>query len=398
MLLPVGISFYTFVAMGYVIDVYRRHTEPCRDLGGRGRLHRVLPDAAGRAHRARLLAAEADRSPRSPSAAQAAEGAWLILWGCFKKMFVADNLARVVSQVVRRGHRPGGLRRRAGHRRLRLPDLRRFPRATRTSRAARRSCSASIWSSTSGFPYLVRTPQEFWTHWHISLSEWLRDYLFLPLSFCVSRDASTACGGSGLRDDFWIYAAATLVTMLLGRAVARRGVDVRPVGRLPGGAARRSLGSSRCGRGRSAGRLSAAGRSSGGTRRPCWSMFAPTCYGWLVFRADSLAQAVHAHRPRLHRVRSRRGPCFRPSACRCCLHAGPLLAIHTAEASRGSLDTVSAVAPRRALLGPRRDRVRHRALRGLRRAATSSTSSSDAAAVLGRPRPAGGALQVGASF
>ena len=64
-------------------------------------------------------------------------------------------------------------------------------------------------------PYLAWTVREFWRRWHISLSNWLRDYLFLPLSYWLSR----RCDGVkwfGLRDDLWIYSGATLATMIIG--------------------------------------------------------------------------------------------------------------------------------------------------------------------------------------
>src|SRR6476620_11165680 len=98
-LLPVGISFYTFVTMSYVIDVYRREIPPTRDLIDFGVFVAYFPHlVAGPILRAsRLLTQIA--APRRISGEQMRDGAWLIAWGFFQTIFVADNLASLANMV-----------------------------------------------------------------------------------------------------------------------------------------------------------------------------------------------------------------------------------------------------------------------------------------------------------
>src|SRR6188474_3534333 len=98
-LLPIGISFYTFVTMSYVIDVYRREIEPTRNLVDFAVFVAYFPHlVAGPILRATALLPQIAR-PRHVTATQMREGAWLIAWGFFQKIFVADNLAPLVSHV-----------------------------------------------------------------------------------------------------------------------------------------------------------------------------------------------------------------------------------------------------------------------------------------------------------
>ena len=122
------------------------------------------------------------------------------------------------------------------------------------------------------FPYLVLTPQAFWRHWHISLSTWLRDYLYMPLG----GSRGTACADTAQPAD---HDAAR-------RPVARRGVDVRPVGALPGAAVDLCTDPS-------SPRFAVACAARHGRFARAWLvMFHLTCFGWLIFRAPSLGSAA----------------------------------------------------------------------------------------------------------
>ena len=336
-LLPVGISFYTFVAMGYVIDVYRRHTEPCRDLVAVAAFIGFFPTLlAGPIVRASSLLRQI-RSPRSPDAAQAAEGTWLILWGCFKKMFVADNLARIVSQVYGGDTTPGGLAIALATIAFAFQIYGDFSGYSDIARGTSKLLAIDLVVNFR-FPYFVRTPQEFWTHWHISLSEWLRDYLFLPLSFAFSRRFD-GVQWLGLRDDFWIYAASTIVTMLLAGLWHGAAWTFVLWGAYQGAllVGFRFLALRR----RKKHRPPISGWAFEWRHVPATLlMFSLTCYGWLVFRADSLAQAVQ-FTTRLFTAFEPSWAVVRALGLPTLLYAGPLLAIHTAEARRGSLETVA---------------------------------------------------------
>ncbi len=219
-LLPVGISFYTFVTMSYVIDVYRREIPATRDLVDFAVFVAYFPHlVAGPILRASRLLPQIHAAADDHRASRCATALWLIAWGFFQKIFVADNLAAVANARVRAGRR---------------------------TRPASTSCSASyafafqIYGDFAGysniargisklmgiellenfrFPYLVRTPQEFWRHWHISLSTWLRDYLYIPLG--GNRGGAVAHQPQPADHDG------------ARRAVARRRLDVRALGRLP---------------------------------------------------------------------------------------------------------------------------------------------------------------------
>ena len=337
LLLPVGISFYTFIAMSYVIDVYRRATAPCRDLIDLAAFIAFFPTLlAGPIVRASTLLRQI-RLPRSPGATQAGEASWLILWGYFKKMYVADNLAHVVDQVYGAGGEPGGLAVALATVAFAFQIYGDFSGYSDIARGISKLLGIEL-NVNFRFPYFVRTPQEFWTHWHISLSEWLRDYLFLPLSFAFSRRMD-GVRWLGLRDDFWIYSAATAVTMVLA-------------GLWHGAAWTFVLWGAYQGLLLVLFRLVALMRRRHGRRRSlsAWTfqwrdvpgalgMFALTCYGWLLFRSESWSQAAGLTGRLLGGgdlswavLTNMGGPVL--------LYAGPLVVLHLAEAARGDLNAI----------------------------------------------------------
>ena len=179
-LLPVGISFYTFQTLSYVIDVYRGKTPAERNLGVYAAFVSFFPQlVAGPIERsANLLPQLTSRKRFDPAAA--ACGVRLILWGLYKKMVIADNLDVYVSRV--------------------FDNVRAFPGASLLLAAL--FFSIQIYCDFSGYsdiargsakllgidlmenfrsPYFSAGIREFWSRWHISLSTWFRDYLYIPL-------------------------------------------------------------------------------------------------------------------------------------------------------------------------------------------------------------------------
>ena len=335
-LLPVGVSFYTFVAMSYVIDVYRRQTEPCRNLVDVAAFIGFFPTLlAGPIVRASSLLTQI-RAPRPPRAGRAAEGMWLILWGCFKKMFVADNLARIVNQVYGADTDPGGLAVALATVAFAFQIYGDFSGYSDIARGTSKLLGIDLIVNFR-FPYFVRTPQEFWTHWHISLSEWLRDYLFLPLSFACSRRLD-GVRWLGLRDDLWIYAAATMVTMLLAGLWHGAAWTYVLWGAYQG--ALLVLFRFLALRKRKRRRPPLSGWAFAWKDLPAvLVMFTLTCYGWLVFRADSLAHAA-VLTGRLITAFSPSWAVLHALGLPLLVYAGPLLVIHTAEARQGNLEAV----------------------------------------------------------
>lgn len=178
--LPVGISFYTFQSMSYSIDVYRGQIQPTRRFVDYAAFVSFFPQlVAGPIERASHLLPQFQR-PRTVSREQLAQSLWLILWGLYKKIVIADNLAAIVDPVFS-WYEPlsGGMV---------LVALYAF--------AMQIYCDFSGYSDMAkglagcmGFdlmhnfriPYMALNPQMFWKRWHVSLSTWLRDYLYVSL-------------------------------------------------------------------------------------------------------------------------------------------------------------------------------------------------------------------------
>ena len=198
------------------------------------------------------------------------DGAWLVGWGLVKKVFVADNLATIVDAVFRNPD-ASGLEVLIGVYAFAFQIYGDFSGYSDIARGLSKWMGIEL-NLNFLFPYFVRSPQEFWRHWHISLSTWLRDYLYVP-----------ARGQPRLALAHLSQPAADDAA---GRAVARRGVAVRHLGGVSGRAAG----------GVPVGRRAVAGLGwIASLERPLWKvagwlvMFHLTCYGWLIFRADSAA-------------------------------------------------------------------------------------------------------------
>ena len=180
LILPVGISFYTFQALSYSIDVYRKQIEPCHDIVAFTAFLSFFPQlVAGPIERATNLLPQFQRK-RSFDYATAVDGMRQILWGLFKKIVVADNCATYVDTV--------------------FADLSNQSGSTLVLAAV--LFTFQIYGDFSGYsdiaigtaklfgiklmrnfnvPYFSRDIAEFWRRWHISLTTWFRDYVYIPL-------------------------------------------------------------------------------------------------------------------------------------------------------------------------------------------------------------------------
>ena len=180
LILPVGISFYTFQALSYSIDVYRKQLEPTHDIVAFTAFLSFFPQlVAGPIERATNLLPQFQKK-RSFDYATAVDGMRQILWGLFKKIVVADNCAVYVDQVF------GDIGAHSGSTLLLAAVLFTF----------------QIYGDFSGYsdiaigtaklfgiklmrnfnvPYFSRDIAEFWRRWHISLTTWFRDYVYIPL-------------------------------------------------------------------------------------------------------------------------------------------------------------------------------------------------------------------------
>jgi alginate O-acetyltransferase complex protein AlgI len=200
-LLPIGISFYTFVTMSYVIDVYRREIAPTRNLVDFAVFVAYFPHlVAGPILRATTLLPQISQ-PRRITREQVRDGLWLIAWGFFQKIFVADNLAPLSALAFAPDAHLTGVNVLLATYAFAFQIYGDFAGYSNIARGTSKLMGIELIENFR-FPYLVLTPQAFWRNWHISLSTWLRDYLYISL------------GGS--RGTAWQTRRNLLITMLLG--------------------------------------------------------------------------------------------------------------------------------------------------------------------------------------
>jgi D-alanyl-lipoteichoic acid acyltransferase DltB (MBOAT superfamily) len=271
--LPIGISFYTFQSMSYVIDVYRRDIKPTRNLVRFAAFVSFFPHlVAGPIMRPTTLLPQIER-PRRFNLDQFYDGWYLIFWGLTKKVVVADNLAKIVDDLFGRWQTiDGGLALLAVYA-FAFQIYCDFSGYTDAARGIAKLLGFEL-ALNFNLPYFATSPKDFWARWHISLSTWLRDYLYIPLggnrgpAWMVYRNLMLTMIIGG----FWHGAEWTLLAwgfyqgmLLVGHRLAQPLLDrIRPAEPID---------------------------------RACWTglrmvvTFHLVCLGWLLFRAKSLEQA-----------------------------------------------------------------------------------------------------------
>jgi len=186
-LLPVGISFYTFQTMGYTIDVFRGKMKPTTDFIDFALFVSFFPQlVAGPIERAaRFLPQIVQQRHFSVKLIQ--KGYPLIIRGYLKKLVIADNVAVLVDKVFLLGS-PSTMMLFAGGCAFALQIYADFSAYTDIARGSARFLGFKL-SHNFNSPYLAYSPSDFWRRWHMSLSTWIRDYLYIPLG--GSRVSST---------------------------------------------------------------------------------------------------------------------------------------------------------------------------------------------------------------
>ena len=179
-ILPVGISFYTFQTLSYSIDVYRRRLDATRDPIAFFAFVSFFPQlVAGPIERAKALLPQFQKD-RSFDLIQARSGMRQILWGFFKKMVVADTLAPHVESIFANTPQQDGITFLLGLSFFALQVYGDFSGYSDIAIGTARLFGFNLMQNFA-FPYFSRDIGEFWRRWHISLSTWFRDYLFIPL-------------------------------------------------------------------------------------------------------------------------------------------------------------------------------------------------------------------------
>jgi alginate O-acetyltransferase complex protein AlgI len=275
--LPVGISFYTFLSMSYTIDVYRGELKASREPVPYLLFVAFFPHlVAGPIVRASYLLPQCEQ-PRTIKSDQVVTGIWLMLLGYVKKVVIADRLAGFVELGFRNHGVPL------------YPDanswfvLYAFAFQIYGDFAGYSDIARGL-AKIMGFelppnfraPYLVSNPAEFWKHWHITLSTWLRDYLYIPLGGNRKSSARTSVNlmttmllgglwhGAGVAYVLWGAYQGVLLVIHRAWTSARKGMvnsPPQPWWRL----AKRAV--------------------------LVFIFFHIICIGWLLFRAGSLPGA-----------------------------------------------------------------------------------------------------------
>ena len=279
-LLPVGISFYTFQALGYTIDVYRGDVQAQRNFIDYALFISFFPQlVAGPIERSgNMIHQLKERHPFQFENIKA--GILPVLWGLFKKMVIADNLAVVVNTVYNNPQGQGGGAFLVATVAFAFQIYCDFSAYSDIARGSARMLGFRLMENFNG-PYFSKSIREFWRRWHISLSSWFKDYLYFPLGGSRRGKARTCLNVmivffvSGL----WHGAALTFVAWgLLNGLYQVVSLLVDPL------------------RKRVMALLHLRDESLlvRGFRLCC--TFFLTCMAWVLFRANSLTDALAAYR------------------------------------------------------------------------------------------------------
>lgn len=264
--LPAGLSFYTFQSVGYIVDVYRGRVRAVHNLANYALYVSFFPQlVAGPIERAAHMLPQY-RAERVFDAAGWRTALGLMLWGFFKKVVIADNTAVVVNKVFALTN-PTFPVIWAGTFAFAVQIYADFSGYTDIARGTARLLGIDLMVNFN-HPYLSTSPADFWRRWHISLSTWLRDFIYIPLggSRCGVARASFNLMATFAISGLWHGASWNYVLwgVYWGLLIL----------------AQRFL------------------RWLGMTRQIPWFAkvaltFAATCAGWLLFRERNLAQVGH---------------------------------------------------------------------------------------------------------
>ncbi len=201
-ILPVGISFYTFQTLSYTIDVYRRKTQPTTNLLNFSLYVTFFPQlVAGPIERPSHLLPQIE-NPRVVRWDDIAIGLHHIVMGLFKKVVIADNMAAIVDGAFAKGAEPlNGLENWLALTAFAMQIYGDFSGYSSIAQGSARVLGIDV-SYNFHVPYFAKTPSEFWTRWHVTLSQWLRDYVYVPLG--------------GNRFGPWLTYRNLMLTMLIG--------------------------------------------------------------------------------------------------------------------------------------------------------------------------------------
>ena len=273
-ILPVGISFYTFQTLSYTIDIYRERLRPTRNLVDYLAFVSFFPQlVAGPIERASRLLPQFQQS-RQWDREALGEGLRQMLWGLFKKVVIADTLAGPVAAAFASPETMDGPRLMVATVLFAYQIYCDFSGYSDIAIGTARLFGISLMRNFA-YPYFAQSIVEFWQRWHISLSTWFRDYVYIPLG-----------GSRGTKKQTWRNAIVTFLVSGLWHGAAWRfvawgglhGVSLVAMPRPPGKISIDHPGGTRL-----IPRLSVLLRMI--------LVFSLACAFWVFFRADSLDDA-----------------------------------------------------------------------------------------------------------
>ena len=278
--LPIGVSFYTFQSISYSIEVYQRKVAPSSRFLDFALFVSYFPQlVAGPISRASALLPQI-LSARAVTYDQISSGVFLILFGLFKKVGIADGLSRPVDQLFSATGAPAWADVMAGTFYFAIQIYCDFSGYSDIARGSSKLLGIELIVNFN-LPYFSRNPQEFWRRWHISLSNWLRDYLYIPLGgnrgstikVYATLMTTMILGGlwHGAAWNFVLWGFYQGLMLCVHRAITPSG------SRVPGTLA-----------------ASSAVNPAVLLLRVIQTglFFGAVCYGWLLFRSGSLPQIV----------------------------------------------------------------------------------------------------------
>jgi D-alanyl-lipoteichoic acid acyltransferase DltB (MBOAT superfamily) len=179
-ILPVGISFYTFQTLSYSIDIYKKKLAPTKDFIAFSAFVSFFPQlVAGPIERAKHLLPQF-YTKRKFEYSKAVDGLRQILWGLFKKVVIADNCALVANEIFNNSGEYSGSTLVVGALFFTFQIYGDFSGYSDIAIGTSRLFGFDLMQNFA-FPYFSRDIAEFWRRWHISLSTWFRDYVYIPL-------------------------------------------------------------------------------------------------------------------------------------------------------------------------------------------------------------------------
>ncbi|MEE9361067.1 MAG: MBOAT family O-acyltransferase [Cellulophaga sp.] len=229
-ILPVGISFYTFQTMSYSLDIYYRRIKPTRDFLSFATFVAFFPQlVAGPIERASNLLGQIT-SKRTFNANQTIEGIKLILWGLFKKIVIADSLAPIVDDIFANYGMYPSTTLILGVTLFSFQVYGDFSGYSDIAIGTAKLFGIELMSNFK-FPSFSRNVAEYWQRWHVSLSTWFRHYIYIPLggsrvsklksirNICIIFLVSGFWHGANWTFIFWgaFHALAFIPVFLMGR-------------------------------------------------------------------------------------------------------------------------------------------------------------------------------------